>query len=428
MENVYVIGSYSTQFKRWPEKSIKDLTRMTYLGVLQDAGIEPRDIEFLWFSNTGWGHDVPPLADDPGKPGQMNVRGQTAFAPLVNENLFPVGVPCINVEGACASGSLAFHGAWKDILSGQARVSLALGAEKTFFPKHLELVLKSFSDGTDVEELPRLADQLGEICRECGKDWSTAGGHTIFMDIYAILGAWHMWKWGTTREQIAHVASKNHWHGSMNPLAQYQFEVPVAKILADYEVSWPLTRSMCAPLGDGAAAALLCSEDYLQTLPRAVKERAVKVLASSVAGGRRRGMLETGVSQIAARKAYRIAGIGPDQVDLAEVHDATAVGEILQTEALGFCAPGQGGNYAESGATRYDGKRPVNTSGGLESKGHPIGATGLSQINEIVTQLRREAKARQVKKADIGLIENGGGIVSVEEFCCAVTLLQKTNF
>lgn len=427
MGDVYVIGSYSTQFKRWPEKSIKDLTRMAYLGVLQDAGIEPPDIEFLWFSNTGWGHEVPPAGGDPGRPGQMNVRGQSAFGPLVKEKLFPGGVPCINVEGACASGSLAFHGAWKDILSGQTSVSLALGAEKTFFPNHLELVIKSFIDGTDVEELPNLSKQLGEVCRECGKEWSTAANHTIFMDMYAMLGAWHMWKWGTTREQIAQVASKNHWHGSQNPLAQYQFEVPVAKILADYEVSWPLTRSMCAPLGDGAAAALLCSEDYLQKLPRAIRERAVKVLASAVAGGRCRGMMEAGVSEIAARKAYRIAGIGPDQVDLAEVHDATAVGEILQTEAMGFCAIGQGGRYAESGHTRCDGKRPMNTSGGLESKGHPIGATGLSQINEIVTQLRGEAGKRQVRKADIGLIENGGGMISVEEFCCAVTLLQKPN-
>jgi len=427
MGDVYVIGSYSTQFKRWPEKTIKDLTRMAYLGVVEDAGIEPRDIEFLWFSNTGWGHDVPPVKNEPGTSGQMNVRGQSAFAPLVRENLFPASVPCVNVEGACASGSLAFHGAWKDILSGQTRVSLALGVEKTFFPNHLELVLKSFADGTDVEELPNLARQLGEIGKECGKEWSTAASHTIFMDMYATLGAWHMWKWGTTREQIALVASKNHWHGSLNPLAQYQFEVPVEKILGDYEVSWPLTRSMCAPLGDGAAAALLCSEDYLKTLPSAVKERAVRVLASSVAGGRCRGMLETGVSEIAVRKAYETARIGPSQVDLAEVHDATAVGEILQTEALGFCKTGQGGQYAESGATRYDGERPVNTSGGLESKGHPIGATGLSQINEIVTQLRREAGKRQVRKADVGLVENGGGIISVEEFCCAVTLLQKTN-
>jgi acetyl-CoA acetyltransferase len=425
MGDVYVIGSYSTPFKRWPDKTMKDLTRMAYMGVLEDAGIEPRDIEFLWFSNTGWGHDVPAAGNQPARPAQMNVRGQTAMAPLVKDGLFSANVPCINVEGACASGSLAFHGAWKDILSGQTRVALALGVEKTYFPHHLEAVVKSFVDGTDVEEIPNLAGQLGAICAECGKAWSTSNEHTIFMDIYAVLGAWHMWKWGTTREQIAAVASKNHFHGSLNPLAQYQFEVPVEKVLADYEVSWPLTRAMCAPLGDGAAAALVCSEDYLKGLPKAIRDRAVKVLASVAAGGRHRNMMDTAVGAVAGARAYRIAGITPADVDLAEVHDATAVGEILQTENLGFCPPGQGGRFAESGATRYDGAKPVNTSGGLESKGHPIGATGLSQINEIVIQLRREAGKRQVRKANIGLVENGGGVISVDEFCCAVTVLRK---
>jgi acetyl-CoA acetyltransferase len=427
MKKVYVIGTYSTKFQRWPDKSIKDLTRMAYLGVLEDCRINPNDIEFLWFSNTGWGHDYPPLENDPGMPGQMNVRGQVAFTPLVNEGLFPKRVPCINVEGACASGSLAFHGAWKDILSGQSQVVLALGAEKTFFPNHMAKVMQTFYGGVDVSELPALMKEYEEICREAGKEWNPGPNRTIFMDTYASQAAWHMWKWGTTQEQIAIVASKNHLHGSLNPLAQYQFEVPVEKVLADYEVSYPLTRSMCAPLGDGAAAAILCSEEYVKGLPSDVQKRAALVLASVIAGGCQKNIAEPSQTYWGAQKAYKIAGIGPEDVDVTEVHDASAFCEILQSEMLGYCPFGQGGKLAQSGETRYDGKKPINTSGGLESKGHPIGATGLSQINEIITQLRGEAGKRQVKKADIGLVENGGGVISSEEYCCGITILQKSD-
>jgi acetyl-CoA acetyltransferase len=357
----------------------------------------------------------------------MCVRGQVAFAPLVNEGLFPRRVPCINVEGACASASLALHGAYKDVLSGCSSVALALGVEKTYYPRHPAMVIQAFTGGVDVSELPSLTAQYREIGEKCGKKWSEGISHTIFMDTYATLAAWHMWKYGTTREQLALVASKNHFHGSLNPLAQYQFGVPVEKVMADYEVSWPLTRAMCAPLGDGAAAAIVCSEEYLKGLPAQVRRRAVKILASVVSGGHQRSIDLPSLSHWAAERAYKNAGIGPMDIDLAEVHDATAFCEIYQSEMLGFTPIGQGGKLAESGATRFDGAKPINTSGGLESKGHPVAATGLSMVGEIVTQLRGEAAQRQVKNAEIGLVENGGGVVSVEEFCCAVTILQKPD-
>jgi acetyl-CoA acetyltransferase len=427
MGGVYVIGSYSTKFGKWIEKSYKDLTRMAYLGVLEDAGISAQDIEFLWFSSSGMGLSVPPTKDDPGIQGQMNVRGHVCFAPLVNEGLFPKRIPCINVEGACASGSLAFHGAYKDILSGSCQVSLALGVEKTVYPKHPAMVLQAFAGGVDVAELGNLIKQYSAIGKECGKVWPEGGSHTLFMDTYSTQAAWHMWKHGTTREQLAMVASKNHFHGSLNPLAQYRFQISVEKVLEDYEVSWPLTRSMCAPMGDGAAAAILCSEEYLKGLPASIQKRAVKVLASVISGGHERDIAEPSLSNWAALRAYKMAGIGPQDVDLAEVHDATAFCEIYQAEMMGFCPFGQGGKFIESGATRYDGAKPINVSGGLESKGHPIGATGLSMINEITTQLRGEAGERQVKKAEIGLVENGGGVVSTEEFCCGITILQKSD-
>lgn len=425
MSSVYVIGSYSTPFNKWVEQTHKDLTRMAFQGVLQDARIPVQDIESLWFGNCGWGISVPSSPENPGIQGQMNVRGQVAFAPLVNEGLFPQRVPCINVEAACATGSVAFHGAWKDILSGQQQVVLALGVEKTVYPKHPSVMIQAFLGGVDCLQLPRLIEQYQQVGAECGKTWSGGLTHTLFMDTYATQAAWHMWKYGTTREQLAITAAKNHWHGSLNPLAQYRFEMTPEQVLNDYEVSWPLTRSMCAPMGDGAAAAILCSEDYLKNLPHSVRARAVKVLASILSGGHERSIAQPSLTYWAAQQAYQAAGIKPADIDVAEVHDATAFCEVYQAEMMGFCEIGQGGKLSESGATRCDGAQPVNTSGGLESKGHPVAATGLSQIHEIVTQLRGEAGRRQVPEAEIGLVENAGGVVSVEEFCCGVTILQK---
>jgi acetyl-CoA acetyltransferase len=423
MKDVYVIGSYSTQFKRWPEKSIKDLVRMAYAGTLEDSGIDAKEIGFAWFSNCGWGHSLPPSEKGPGERGQMNVRGQAALAPLVKEGLFPRRSPIISVEGACASGSLAFHGACKDILSGQHDVSLALGVEKTFFPEHLATVIEMFYGGTDTARINELFKLHSDLGKETGKEWATSPSHSLFMDIYANMAAWHMKKYGTTQEQLAIAASKNHMHGSLNPLAQYQFEVPVKKVMADYMVSWPLTRSMCSPLGDGAAAAIVCTGSFLKKLPESIKRRAVRVLACTPATGYEHDISEPSTSNWAALRAYKDAGRQPSDIDIAEVHDATAFAEVHQLEQLGFCPIGDGGRLTESGATRFDGKKPVNTSGGLESKGHPIGATGLSQINEVVTQLRGEAGKRQVKNPRTGLVENGGGIVGFEEFACVITIL-----
>lgn len=423
MNDVYIIGSYSTQFKKWPDKSIKDLVRMAYTGALQDSGIEAGDIGFAWFSNCGWGYSLPASDKAPAVPGQMNVRGQVALAPLVNEGLFPRRAPVISVEGACASGSLAFHGAYKDILSGQVDVSLAVGVEKTFYPDHLGQVIEMFYGGTDTSRVSELFKQHSAVGKETGKEWSTSASHTLFMDIYANMAAWHMKKYGTTEKQLAMAASKNHLHGSLNPLAQYQFEVPVEKVMADYMVSWPLTRSMCSPLGDGSAAAILCSDKYLRGLPAQIKKRAIKVLACAPASGYEHDLGDPSTTNWAAEKAYKDAGKRPSDIDVAEVHDATCFAEIHQLEQLGFCPLGEGGKFTESGATRFDGSKPVNTSGGLESKGHPIGATGLSQINEVTTQLRGEAGKRQVKNPRTGLVENGGGIVGFEEFCCVITIL-----
>ena len=416
VRDVYVIGSYSTRFKKWLDKSMKDLTRDTYLGVLEDADMKDgRDIEFAWFGNCAMGSLW----------NQHNVRGHVCMSPLVDEGLFPERIPIMNVEGACATASMAFHGAWKDILSGQCDVSLAMGVDK-FYHSNMDLVLFAYEQGIDIEDKQRLITEYEAVGQECGREFKISPGSTIFMDTYAMQACWHMWKWGTTQKQIAIGASKNHYNGSLNPKAQYQFEVPVEKVLEDYTVSYPLTRSMCAPIGDGGAGAILCSEDYLASQPPEVRKRAVRVLASSLSSGKHRSIEEPSLSNYAADRAYRTAGIGPQDVDVAEVHDATSFCEIYQVEMLGFCPAGEGGKFIESGATKLDGSIPINTSGGLVSKGHPVGSTGLSMIYEIVTQMRGEAGPRQVPNAQIGLTENGGGVISTEEFSCCVTVLQKT--
>jgi len=415
--DVYVIGSYSTRFQKWPDKTMQALTRDTYAGVLADAGMgDGRDIGFAWFGNcamgTLWEQDI--------------IRGHVCMAPLVEDGLFPERVPVVNVEGACATASMAFHAAWKDVLSGQTEVSLAMGVDKFYHPD-MERVLIAYEHGIDRGDKDRLVEEYREIAAQCGRRFEIGPGHTIFMDTYAMQACWHMWKWGTTQEQIAVGASKNHGNGALNPKAQYRFEVPVDKVLADYEVSYPLTRSMCAPIGDGGAAAILCSENYYRGLPKPVRDRAVKVAASAMTSGKHRRIDEPSLSRFAAQRAYALAGIDPARIDVAEVHDACSFCEIYQAEMLGFCPDGQGGRFIESGATGLDGSLPINTSGGLVSKGHPVGATGLSMIYEIVTQLRGEAEQRQVKGCRYGLTENGGGVISSEEYACCVNIFESVS-
>jgi acetyl-CoA acetyltransferase len=360
--------------------------------------------------------------------GQSSIRGQVCFIPLVREGLFPERVPMINVEGACATASMALHGAWKDILSGQSRLSLALGVEKLFSPVvDKKRTLKGFAAGMDnftPEETLQVYEDAG---KRIGQDFTSGDNRTLFMDTYAMQAKYHMWKYGTTQRQIAISASKNHNFGALNPKAQYQFEVSVDQALEDRLISYPLTRSMCAPIGDGAAAALVCSEDYLKNLPSEVQNRAVKIKASVLTGGKYRDFDEPGLSKPAADKAYAMAGVGPKDIDVAEVHDATSFCEIYQVEMMGFCPFGQGGSFVESGATMLDGAIPINTGGGLVSKGHPVGATGLSMIYELTTQLRGEAGLRQVKGATLALQENGGGTIGFEEAACSVIILEKNR-
>lgn len=418
MKDVYLIGACSTQFGRWPEFSFKDLVRDAYLGVLADAGMNSGDdIDVAYFGNCAM-----------SEWGQGSIRGQVCFIPLVREGLFPERVPIINVEGACATASMAFHLAWKDILADTSGLTLALGVEKMFFPDDKSRMFRLFEQGIDTFDTQETVATYSEAGDRCGHPFEMGPNRSMFMDTYAMQACYHMWKYGTTQRQIAVAAAKNHQYGSLNSKAQYRFTVPVEKVLSDRPISFPLTRAMCAPIGDGAAAALLCSGDYLKHLPAVVRERAVNIRASVLTGGKYRDFDEPGLSRMAAERAYRMAGIGPSDVDVAEVHDATSFCEIYQVEMMGFCPTGQGGIFVESGETGPEGRIPVNTSGGLVSKGHPIGATGLSMIYELALQLRGEAGERQVKDAEFALQENGGGVIGFEEAACSVVILQRNSF
>lgn len=416
-QDVYVLGSFTTKFQRWPDKSIKELTREAYEGVLRDAGMSTGgQITAAWFSNClmhMW--------------GQASAKGNMAFIPLVREGLFPNRSPIVNVEAGCASGSLALHGAWQEIRSGDAELTLAIGVEKLFDPADPMRMVREFSTGLDNLDPQEWREHYERIGRDIGHPFAPGPDRTVVMDTYAMQALAHMKIYGTTAAQIAYGASKNHNHGAMNPLAQYRFEMTPQQVLADRPIAHPLTRAMCAPMGDGAAAAILCSAEYLRKLPDAVQRRAVRIRGIALAGGSYRTLDEPSLTRHAADLVYERAGVGPQDIDVAEVHDATSFCELYQCEMLRFAGEGQGGAYVASGATQLGGALPINTSGGLVSKGHPIGATGLSMAYELVTQLRGEAGPRQVSDARIALQENGGGVIGLGEALAAVAIYEANR-
>ncbi|RJP84556.1 MAG: thiolase family protein [Desulfobacteraceae bacterium] len=414
-DNVYIIGAAMTKFGKYLDRSIKCMTGETLHGALKDAGVEKKDIEAAWFSNTGWGMNE----------FQHCIRGQVALSANGLDK-----IPMTNVENACASGSTALHAAWTAVKAGLYDCVLAIGTEKVY-SEDRALMMKGFMSGTDVEFTTRYIEQMKKEARaradakkESGeqekKPREKKDSHSVFMDFYAFGARDHMKKFGTTQRQLAVIAAKAHNNSTLNPYAQYTFPLTVEEVLADYEVAYPLTRGMCSPVGDGSAAVVICSENFLKTHPAS---RAIRIRASVLKSG---SWLENTISRRAAQTAYEIAGLGPKDIGIAEVHDATAFGELHQTEQLGFCEEGEGGPFAESGATALSGRLPVNPSGGLISRGHAIGASGLAQIFELVTQLRGEAGKRQVPLPRIALAENGGGTIGLGEAAMCIHILSAS--
>jgi len=411
MSNVYIIGLGMIRFNKYPDRDVREMAHAATRLVLSDAGLEKEALEAAFFSNTFWG-----MFDN-----QHSIRGQVVLRSMGIE-----AIPVTNVENACAGAATALHMAYTGIRAGMYDVALALGSEKITNPNKA-LSLSAYATAMDVgnfENQLKLMETINQqLDFKIPEDQTPPGdGRSIFMDAYAMGARWHMKTFGSTQEQLALICAKNHWHGSLNPMAQYQEDMTVAQVLADKPIAHPLTRSMCAPVGDGAAAAIVCSERYLQKLSGA---RPIKIRASVLGTGTDRDLDGEDIGERLVKQAYDLAGVGPQDICLAELHDATAYGELHQTEAMGFCPMGQGGPYAESGATKLGGKQPVNTSGGLECRGHPIGASGLAQIYELGLQLRGEATGRQVEGARLGLAENGGGNIGVEEAAMCLHILEK---
>ena len=412
MSTVYIAGIAMTVFGRHPERSLDDLAREALDGALADAGCTRAEIGMAFYAGVTNG----PLQ------GQISIPGQVVFSKIGIE-----GIPIYNVENGCASGSSAFNLALQCLKAGTADVALALGAEKMNIPDKLK-TLSLFESGWDVsraDENYRNLIRMGDgVVPPPGSESDKP--YSRFMAIYAALCRHHMKTWGTTQRQIAAVSAKNHCHSVHNPYSQFRKAYTIEEILAAPPITYPLTLPMCAPLSDGAAAAVLCTEEGLARIG-ADRRRCIKVAASVIRSftQRRLDQPELNIGRLAANQAYEQAGLGPQDMQVAEVHDASAMGEIIQAENLGFVPLGEGGPAAERGEFSLWGRIPINTSGGLESKGHPLGATGIGQLYELVTQLRGEAGARQVEGARHAIQENGGGMQGVEEAAVAIHILSK---
>lgn len=412
MSNIYIAGIAMTVFGRQPERALENLAGEALGGALKDAGCNSEHIDVAYYSGMTNG-----LLQ-----GQISIPGQVVFSKIGIHS-----IPVFNVENACASGSSAVHLAVQSLKAGVADVALALGAEKMNVPDKAK-AFAIFEGGWDVsraEENFRTLVRMGEGI-EVPEGTESDRPYSRFMAIYAAMCRFHMKTFGITQRQIASVSAKNHGHSVHNPYSQYRKPFTVEDVLAAPPITYPITLPMCAPLSDGAAAAILCTEEGLRRIG-ADRSRCVRVAASVIRSFSHRPLdkPELHVGRRAADLAYEMAGLGPEDMDVAEVHDASAMGEIIQAENLRLVPLGEGGPAAERGDFTLGGRIPINTSGGLESKGHPLGATGIGQLYELVTQLRGEAGKRQVEGARHAIQENGGGLLGIEEAALAVHILSK---
>lgn len=410
--NVHIVGVGMTPLGKHLDKSVKQLTAQAVDAALADAQISRERIEAAWFCNTRQG----------ALEGQHGVRGQASLRAYGFE-----GIPIFNTDNACASSSSGLMQAYAAVRAGIHEVALVVGAEKMNYPEKRKEMFDAFKGSWDrdlAEDHMKRLIAMGEGLELPPEALQDAGDRSVFMDIYAAQARYHMRRFGTTQRQIAEVAAKNHWHSQWNPMAQYRNAMTVEEVLTDKLIVWPITRSMCAPMSDGACAIVVASDSALAKFDA---RRAVRIRGIGVSSGTNRqpDEVEKHLTRIAAFRAYEMAAVGPDDISVAEVHDASAIAEILHSENVGFCEYGDGGALVESGATRLGGRIPINVSGGLHSKGHPIGATGAIQIRDLVVQLRGEAGPAQVEGARLALAENGGGFYGLEEAACVVTILER---
>lgn len=409
MRDVAIVGAGMTRFGKYLDKSMKDFVREAATAALDVAGMDKSVPQVAIVGNAAAGLSV----------GQESIRAQ-----VVLREMGVQGIPMVNTENACASSSTAFQLGWLYVASGMYDVALIVGMEKMYSEDKAK-VFSLFTSGTDVELAQQMLAMMKQAAENAAKQaGSGAGGgepgksRSVFMDLYAAGARSHMERYGTTKEQFAKVAVKNHFNGSLNPHAQYREVYTLEEIMAAPPVAEPLTRLMCAPIGDGAAAAVIVAGEKVAQYTT----KPVWVRATALASGT--DSHKPGITERVVRTAYDMAGLGPEDVNVAEVHDATSPAELILYEELGFCAPGEGGRMIDEGQTALGGRIPVNTSGGLLAKGHPVGATGVAQLYEMFLQLRGEAGDRQVAGAKVGLTENGGGMVRGEAAAASVHIVS----
>jgi acetyl-CoA acetyltransferase len=389
MRKVVIGGVGMTPFGKFLERNLKSLAEEAVSLALKDAHVGVNDVDRVFFGNAAAGVVT----------GQEMIRAQSS---LRNTGLD--GKPMFNIENACASGSSALNLAWLSVASGQAETALVVGVEKL---SHEDKAVSfgAFAKAVDLEEpLP---------------EGVTTGTGSLFMDLYAAKARKWMEKTGAEASDFARVVVKSRHAGSLNPHAQFRKETSVEEVLTSRMVSDPLTLFMCSSIGDGGAAVFICSEEF------AAKHdiRPVYIRASSIVSAKADGSGEL-VAVRAARAAYEEAGIGPEDVHVVELHDASAPAELIHYENLGLCAPGDAPKLIRSGDTGIGGRISVNPSGGLLSRGHPVGATGVAQIVELTEQLRGRAGSRQRPGAKVALAENNGGQLAGDSAVALVTILS----
>lgn len=407
--NVVIAGVGMTRFGKFIDKDIKELAGAAINEALNDAGIESDVIEAAYMANVAAGTIT----------GQVCIPGQTILRDL------KIGyIPVTNIENACASAATAFNQAVMMVELGAYDIVLACGYEK-LYSDDKQKTFSVFSGAVDVGNMDGVLGDLKSRMGAVGVEMDTDGaGNTrsLFMDIYACWALEHMQAYGTTKEQFAAVSVKNSLHGSLNPLAQFRKTLSLEEVLGARPISDPLTLPMCSPVGDGAAAAIIMSKKKARELGVV---QPVQVASSVMMSGWDYDKPKAcTITEVAANKAYEEAGIGPEDVDVVELHDASAPSEILCYEHLNLCGKGEGGDFVARGESCIGGKTPVNTSGGLLRKGHPIGATGLAQIYELTTQLRGRGADRQVVGAKVALAENGGGYLGADAGAMVVSVLK----
>jgi benzoylsuccinyl-CoA thiolase BbsB subunit len=379
MREVYVVGAGMTRFGKLPEVSIEELGRQAVLAALSDGDLERQSIDEA-FCGTGYGGPL------------MGER--------VLRDLGMTGIPITNVENACSSGACALREGAAAVAAGRADTVLALGVEK----------LTDLGGGT----IPLESTDL------------EVGQGLVMPALYAMRAQRYMHEYGATAQHLAMVSVKAHENGALNPLAQYRNRVTLEEVLQSRIIATPLTLYMCCPTGDGAAAVVIATREKTKQTHMPPVRLAASALQSGLYKTGFRDMAVNELTHRAARLAYEQAGVGPEDVSLAEVHDAFAIAEMLYYEALGFCEVGGAKDMLEQGETKITGRIPVNPSGGLKCRGHPVGATGVAQVCEAVWQLRGRAGPRQVSNPRVALTHcTGGGIAGLDHGACSIHIFTR---